>query len=139
MKRLTIYTVDFEVALREFADGLEIVNVEWGRWADRKRIFGVCISWENAVNAQVVERLTIFLQELAALQNPIYKHLPKMREIAKNLRTTPAHGHEVQRLRNFLKGNRKLNIEGYILFRMSEYRHKLDILSYQVMRKMQKE
>ena len=136
MKRLTIYTKQHEYILREFAREIGTASVDWAKWRDNDRLFGVCITWENAMHGSIVEKLAVFLQDIAALENPIYKHSPKLREIAKRLQSTPAHSREVKRLKSFLKNSRTLNIEGYIAFRMSEFRHQLDIMSYRVIKKL---
>ena len=138
MKRLTIYTQNHEKLLREFAQEFEMAAVKFSRHKKtRNNFFGVRFSWEGSANLAVVERLVFFLQDVALLENPIYRHSAKLREMACGLRETPTHSKEVQRLKAFLRGSRVLHLEGYILFRMGEYRHKLDIMSYRAIKKME--
>jgi len=134
MKRLTVHTYCYEKNLREFAKRMDIATVKWKR---KKNMFSMCFTWENIDNGQMIEQLAVFLQEIAILENPIYKHSPKLREMAQDLRDTPIYKNEVKRLKLFLKSSQTLNLEGYITFRMGEYRHKLDMISYQAIKKLE--
>ena len=136
MKRLTIYTQQYENLLRDFAKGLDIFDVKFVRHG-KNRLFCMCLTWENETNALAIDRLAAFLQDVAALENPVYRYSIKMREMAKALQETSAHSVETKRLKAFLRGSRVLNLEGYITFRMSEYRHKLDIMSYRAIKKIE--
>ena len=126
MKKLTIYTANHESYVKNFVAGIDIIKTEHKK--------PLCITWQNENHNQVVSHLATLLQQLAAKENPIYKSLPKMMELAKNLSTQ--NEEEAKRLKYFLKTSRRLNIEGYITFRMSDYRHKLDILGYRVIKKL---
>ena len=136
MKRLTIYTADHEELLRNFASELDMATIKWGKWQNKNRLFSMCLIWDNDVHNQVVDNISIFLQDVATLENSIYKHSPKLQEMAKSWQLTPAQEHETRRLKAFLKQSRILHIEGYITFRMAEYRTKLDIMSYRAIKKL---
>lgn len=138
MKRLTIYTARYETQLKNFAGSTKNVNTLWSKWRDKNRLFGLCLTWGKDSNAYVTEQLVLLLQELAATENPVFKNSPKLLQMAKDLQSTESHGREVGRLKSFLRSNRSLNIEGYINFRMNEYRNSLDILSYKAMKKILK-
>jgi len=136
MKQLAIHTQNYEKNLRDFAKGLDIATVKWKRYG-KKSSFSMCLTWENINNQQIINQLATFLQKVAALENPIYRHLPKFREMINGLQNTQIHEREVKRLKSFLRNSQTLNLEGYIIFRMSEYRHKLDIISYQAVKKLE--
>ena len=97
---------------------------------------GVKIAWKAAQGGGVAEALLVMLEEIAVLENPVYRHSPKLRALADGLRGTPLHQRELVRLREFLKTASSLNIEGYITFRMVEYREKLDMVAYTLIKKM---
>ena len=126
MKRLTIFTQNHKAALTDFA------NEVGGHFVgDRAKI-----TWETKHTYNMASKLVIFLEESVMRDNPIYNQSEKLCEMVRNLRTTPSHENEVKKLCAFLRTSRELNIEGYILFRMCEFRHMLDIMSYRVMKKM---
>jgi len=138
MKRLTIYTQCHENLLREFATGFDLAEVRFGRRnSERNQFFGARLTWENSANPTAIELLAEFIQEVAMQENPVYRHSAKLREMARGLRETPTHGKEMQRLKTFLRDSRVLHLEGYILFRMGDFRHKLDIMSYRAIKKLE--
>jgi len=76
------------------------------------------------------------ITEIALLENPVYKYSAKLRDMAKDLRGTPIYNEGLIALSHFLKHSRLLHLEGYVAFRMSEYREKLDFMSYSLIKKM---
>ena len=134
MKRLTIYTHSHDKLLLKFVKGLNISTVQSSKRRKNDYYIGVRLAWENEVHEQIIDCLAAFLQDVAVLENPVYRCSPKLREIAKDLQESPAHSREVQRLKAFLRGSRVLNLEGYIIFRMGEFRHQLDIISYRAVK-----
>jgi len=136
VKRLTIYTVGFDRQLYDFARDFGLVRLLWAKWRSGGQVFGVQLAWENGDTTEVVGRVCGFLQQLVALENPLYGHSPKLMELALGLQGTPVHQREVKRLKGFLRGSRVLHIEGYLNFRMGEFRNHLDVISYRAIKKM---
>ena len=129
MKRLTMHTGCYEQDLIDFVQGVGFVDIKWQR---KKETFSICLIWENENNNLFISMLAQFLQELIVKESPVYKHSPKLSSVA--LKTT--YEEEKKRIKQFLKNSQTLNIEGYITFRMSEFRHKLDIISYKLIKKL---
>jgi len=136
MKRLTIYTVGFDKELQNFAKEFGLVRLRWAKWHRRGGVFGAHLTWENGDAVEVVGQLCRFLQELVALESPVYRGSPKLMELVRGLQNTPTHQREVQRLKGFLRASRVLHIEGYLNFRMGEFRNQLDVISYRAVKKM---
>jgi hypothetical protein len=76
------------------------------------------------------------LAEITMQENPVYRHAPKMRELARRLRETPRYKQEIHMLRKYFKSNTGLHIEGYVRFRMGWYAEMLDLLSYRLIKKL---
>jgi len=154
MKRLTLYTCSHKEGLQKFAkQASEIAHINWARWRENKkdnktetkiktkekRLFALNISWDRAENDKLAELLMTFLEEIALSANPIYCHSPKLMELARNLRYTDlhrVHDREKRQLKTFLKYNKVLHLEGYATFRMEEYRNKLDMITYGLIKKL---
>ena len=121
MKRITLCTCSYEEKLREFADMIKENGL--AEVMDKEAVINnVNLSWKQINSSRFTDALMVLLENVAALENPIYKHSPKLRALADGLRNTPLHQRELARLREFVKTARMLNIEGYITFRMGEYR-----------------
>jgi len=140
MKQLTLYTYNHEKELRNFAkQAAPYINVNWAKWQEKKRLFGINVSWVTYKSAEYenfTNRLMIFLEEIAINNNPIYKHSQKLITLAQDLMHTKLHNHELVQLKMYLKNNKILHLEGYTTFRMEEYRNKLDILAYSLIKKL---
>jgi len=137
MKRLILYTINYEGELRNFAKNTAgLVKVNWAKWHEKKRVFGLCLSWEYAYGDGVIEELMYFLEDIAVTENPIYRNSAKLRNMAQNLRYAPVHKRERKRLKGFLRENGILHLEGYTTFRMEEYRDRLDMMTYSLIKKL---
>jgi len=141
MKQLTLYTCSHKEELQKFAkQASAIAHINWARWREnknkKKRLFALNISWDRAESDKLTELLMTFLEEVALSANPIYCNSPKLMEMARNLRNTELHNREKQQLKIFLKYNRVLHLEGYATFRMEEYRNKLDMITYGLIKKL---
>ena len=145
MKQLTLYTNRHREELQKFAkQASEIAHINWAKWREnknkspdeKKRLFALNISWDRAESDKLAELLMVFLEEVALSANPIYCNSPKLMEMARNLRNTELYRREKKHLKIFLKYNRVLHLEGYATFRMEEYRNKLDMITYGLIKKL---
>jgi hypothetical protein len=92
-------------------------------------------AWGEGINA-LARKLMDALAEVCMLENPFYCYSHAMRGLALDLRRTPLYIEETNKLRGFLRNNKRLHIEGYIQFRMERYAEMLDILSYRLIKKL---
>ena len=138
MKRLTLYTHRYELALRDFAAGAAdngLITVRRAGWRGNNRVFCVCCLWD-ALQPDFTDGLMVLLEEIAMQENPVYRQSPKLRDLGSDLRHTPVHSQGVKSLDQFLKLNRGLHLEGYVTFRMSEYCETLDMMTYSLIKKL---
>ena len=135
MKQLTISTHQYSHQLEDFAalakdaGWLTTYAAGWNRGQ-----FSINCRYKHA--PAFAEGLMIFLTDITLQENPIYQHSPKLQDMAHDLRKTPLYTAGLLDLSNFLKHSRILHLEGYVTFRMSEYREKLDLMSYSLIKKM---
>jgi len=136
MKLLTIYTHRYHKLLENFAaswaTGVKpsICKVR----GQKSGPFSVCI--HSTTEPSFVEELMALLIDIALQENPIYRYAPKLRDMAADLERTQLYKNLQRDLNRFLKHSRTLHLEGYIAFRMTEYREKLDMMSYSLIKKM---
>ena len=76
------------------------------------------------------------LANIAQQENPLYQQSQKLREMAGDLQGTALYSSLQKSLEHFVKHNQVLHLEGYVTFRMTEYREKLDMMSYSLIKKM---
>ena len=130
MKQLTISTRRYNKLLENlttFADAIK---------ADRiGGLFFICYRYDQ-VQGRFAKGLMATLADIAVQENPIYQHSPKLQGIAHDLRKTPLYDAELKSLNRFIKHNRVLHLEGYVTFRMADYREKLDMMSYTLIKKL---
>ena len=79
-----------------------------------------------------IDALAALLERIVILQHPVYGHSPKLADMALELRELQ----NIKNLENFLQENNSLHLEGYATFRMHEYRSKLDITMYCLIKKL---
>ena len=127
MKELAIFTYKYIELLNGFA-------VSCAQEVRRKNnmYFVKCTTTEPAF----ISRLLNLLIDIALQENPIYQQSPKLREMAKDLHQTEVYTNLKNALATYVRYNRVLHLEGYIAFRMAEYREKLDMMSYSLIKKM---
>jgi hypothetical protein len=75
-----------------------------------------------------------FMEDIAIKQNPAYKNSAKLSDMAADLQVL--HEANILALRQYLRENKALHIEGYETFRMFDYKYKLDIMMYLLIKKM---
>ena len=136
MKQLTIYTRRYSQMLEDFAarakdDGL----LEASRNRCDGGMLTVCCQY-NHVKPFFVKELMNLLTDIIVQENPIFQYSPKLQDMAHDLRKTPLYDTALKSLMRFLKHNRALHLEGYVTFRMTAYREKLDIMSYTLIKKL---
>ena len=83
-----------------------------------------------------IEALATLLERVIILAHPVYGHSPKLADMASQLHYTEIHQNNVAELNRYLDENNLLHLEGYATFRMAEYRHKLDMMMYCLIKKL---
>jgi len=134
MSQLTIYTHRYSKFLECFAIDIAEGDAVISNIVRRKG--GLFLLNCNVGSREVAERLLILLIDIAMQENPIYKQSSKLQEMAGDLRGTRLYASLRRNLIRFVKHNRVLHLEGYMTFRMTEYREKLDMMSYSLIKKM---
>ena len=132
---MQIFTEQYENALRDFAAkaaAAEIVHIIKSRNTSHMNVLEIKINRHEAF----YEALLAMLLDITEMENPVYRQSNKLRSMAHGLRRTPLAARELQRLREFVAENSSLHIDGYITFRLSEFREKLDILIYSLVKKI---
>jgi hypothetical protein len=125
--RLTLYTVRYIKLIEE--------RLPVQRKEKCGNDYALYITWENGREA-LVRSLLAVLEEAAMYENPVYRCSPKMRRLALQLRKMPLYENETENLRSYLRCNKHLHIEGYVMFRMGKYNESLDMLSYCLIKKL---
>ena len=137
MKQLNIHTTKYENELRNFAaKAVEAgtISIKHSKLNEKRRLFELtcmCLNYKALPGA-----LTELLMDIAEAENAVYRHSSKLRAMAQEVRKTPIYTSEVKRMRTFLAENKALHLEGYVTFRMEEYREKLDMMIYTLVKKI---
>ena len=135
MKQLTIITSLHSQQLKDFAQNAEALgqlSLNKTGWIGKQ----FSINFQHNSSQYFVEGIINLLTNIAINENPIYKNSPKLQNMAHDLRSTGVYVNLQKALIHFLKQNRNLHLEGYVNFRMSEYREKLDMMSYSLIKKI---
>ena len=135
MKLLTIYTHRYARLLNDFAThavGIGLITTKTG---NNGGLFYAECRYDQRLSAFAKELMPL-VTEIAIHENPIYHHSQKLQSIAHDLRKTPLYDAEQKNLSNFLRHSRVLHLEGYVNFRMADYREKLDMMSYTLIKKL---
>jgi len=132
MKRINIYPGKYQAELNDL-----INNVTKQSFCTVK-IYDSYIQliWENPATDNVVYTLMLMLFRVVMFENPIYRHSPRLRDLAWGLIDTDLHKTEEEKLKQFLKSHKELNIEGYVVFRMELHQEKLDMMLYSIVKKI---
>jgi hypothetical protein len=75
----------------------------------------------DADGTDFFKSFALFLEGIVLDENPVYGHSPKLKEMTGRL-----NGMTALSLREYLTENKTLHIEGFITFRMEEYKYQLD-------------
>ena len=136
MKKLTIKTQLYSRQVEDFVARLprncEFI-CKYSGW--KGNIFTINCLYDP-VNVTFVSELATLLTDIALYENPVFRHSPKLQDLARDLKDTEVYASLLKSLEQYIKQNQVLNIEGYIIFRMSKYREKLDMMSYSLIKKM---
>ena len=136
MKQLTISTHRYSRLLEDFASAIASGGVIIRRAPVLNGgLFSVNCRY-NHVTTAFIDGLMTLLTDIALQENPVYQHSPKLREMAGDLHSTPLYAAVYKDFAHFIKHSRTLHLEGYVAFRMTEYREKLDMMSYSLIKKM---
>ena len=123
MKALTILTEDFKHELESLNTNLNLQHCH------KKSLFIAKGTFDPVA-------LVCLLEHIVILTHPVYGHSPKLVDMALELRTTEVHKANIEELISYLKENNVIHLEGYATFRMADYRNKLDIMMYCLIKKM---
>jgi len=133
MKQLTICTNRHNQELRKFtlasAAAGEII-VRRAGWISGN-MYGIICTYIHTIPC-----LYDLLAKIAIQDNPVYKYSRKLADMARNLRGTALYAEGQKELTYFLQQNDTLHLEGYVTFRMSNFREKLDLMSYSLIKKL---
>jgi len=136
MKLLTIYTHRYSQQLNGFTTRAEAGDwITTSKAATEGGVFSVNYRYNQQLTA-FTKGLMALLADIAIQENPIYQHSPKLQSMAYDLRKTPLYEYELKSLAGFIKHSRILHLEGYVTFRMADYRDKLDMMSYTLIKKL---
>ena len=134
MSRLNISTYKYPQLLDDFAAEAEkngwLAIRHTGREAGR---FYINCSYDRG-QPVLANGLMALLTQVAIEENPVYQHSSKLRDMARDLPSPYEPG--LVNLRVYLQHSDKLHLEGYVAFRMGEYREKLDMMSYSLIKKL---
>jgi len=137
MKRISIHTSKYENELRDFAAraaAAGTIAIKWSRFCEKKRLF--VLGCACADYPSTLEALSSLLMDIAETENPVYRYSIKLRSLAHDMRNPSVCERETSRLRRFFAENKNLHLEGYVTFRMAEYRDKLDMMIYSLVKKI---
>jgi len=137
MKRLNIFTNKYEGELRDFAaraSAAGILLIRGSGFCENRQVYGLKITVLDV--KALPEVLTSLLMDITEAENAVYKYSQKLRTMAATARLTSIHDREVKQLKLFLAENKTLHLEGYVTFRLGEYRDKLDMMIYSLIKKI---
>ncbi|MCL2578368.1 MAG: putative sporulation protein YtxC [Defluviitaleaceae bacterium] len=135
MKRFTLYTTKYEAILRDFAVKAAAADIIYINKTGREKN-GFEVGFAMVQREAFCELLLRLLMDIAESENPVYKHSAKLRKMARDLRYASTFAHELRLLKEFVSNGKELNIEGYVTFRMGEFREKLDLMIYSLVKKI---
>ena len=123
MKTLTILTQNFRRELKDI--GLHCRKVDEGLYLAK------CPrdNFDIEVFTELLERIVI-------INHPVYGNSPKLADMASELRATEIHQLNTAELARYLMANDRLHLEGYATFRMADYLHRLDVMMYCLIKKL---
>jgi hypothetical protein len=130
MKLLTLYTEKYEHKLRAFLEGAAVDLRGHGRFG---ALYCARCAYDPA-EPQFAAAFACFLEEIVLHENPVYRCSPKLRGALKNMKD--AHREIKENLQKYLRQNKTLHIEGYTAFCMEGYKYALDLMMYELIKKL---
>jgi len=137
MKQLTIFTHRYNQLLENYTADAQKVGGLTIRKAGKQngvKFFVSCLV--SHTEPAFIDGLICLLVDIALHENPVYQNSTKLRDMAGDLKGTQLYANLRRGIIRFLKNNQTLHLEGYVAFRMKEYREKLDMMSYSLIKKM---
>ena len=122
MKSMTILTQDYRQDLENLNLPCRAIGSLYGAKCSRDHLD--------------TDGLMCLLERIIILGHPVYGHSPKLADMAIELRHTEIHQANVAELTRYFKEQDTLHLEGYAAFRMANYRHKLDMIVYCLIKKL---
>jgi len=129
MKRTIIHTSKYKTELAQFAQSATFCTVK--NFQTHTQLI-----WENSTAPIFAQTLMHLLHKIIMAENPVFRYSPKLRNLANGILGTETHTQALAELTAFLKANKEINLDGYAAFRMEEYRAKLDMMLYTIMKKI---
>ena len=106
-------------------------------------LFGLCCVYDGELykvncprDSLDVDAFVGLLERIVVLEHPVYGHSLKLTDMALELRYTEIHQANVEEFIQYIGEYDLLHLEGYSAFRMPEYRYKLDMMMYGLIKKM---
>ena len=124
MSVLTILTQRYKQALEDVLPDLRCVCV------------GELYKIKCPKDSLDIDTLVILLERIVVLEHPVYGHSLKLADMALGLYHTGIHQANVAEFIQYIGEYDLLHLEGYAAFRMPEYRYKLDMMMYGIIKKM---
>jgi len=144
MKHIAIYTIRYKNELENFMTNAKKNNFcITNKKQDTSNVipskascFFMKLAWEKSVADKITQELIHMLYHIVTNENPVYKYSPKLKDLSTSLHNTPQYENDVEQLKSFLHSSKELNIDGYVTFRMDEYKEKLDMMLYKIVKKI---
>jgi len=139
MKRFTIHTKNYKTKLINFTQIVlerNLCTIETNHSTKCTDIHSIKFIWALSAGKEFIQALMLLLYDIAIQENPVYRHSPKLSDLAEGLQNTHLHIHDTRRLKAFIQANKELHLDGYVAFRMEEYREKLDMMLYTIIKKI---
>ena len=135
MKTLTILTGAYARELYSFAsEAASQGKLTYSRENKRDGFYRVYCAYNTT--ALMAEALLPLLEYIAMRENPIYRYSAKLRDFAAEHIRYESRPENTARLCRYLNCSHSLHLEGYITFRMAEYRAKLDAAVFSLIKKL---
>ena len=132
MKRLSLHTTKHKASCRALINSGTLHFLKQAEWVHSGHAI---VEWDTGNDNDFAKTLLHLFYDIAIHQHPVYRHAPKLRDMAQQLRDTPLYINDLMGLKAFLHTNHVLHIDGYITFRMDAYHEKLDMMLYTVAKK----
>jgi|GEM_PF-2327213 len=88
----------------------------------------------STIDTKLLTALAALLERIVILGHPVYGHSQKLTDMAFEMSRNEIAN--ISNLKCYLGENTVLHLEGYTAFRMSDYRNRLDMMMYCLIKKM---
>ena len=83
-----------------------------------------------------IDALVVLLERIVVLEHPVYGHSLKLADMALEFDYTETRRANAAELLQYIGEYDLLHLEGYAVFRMQNYRYKLDMMMYGLIKKL---